>query len=72
MGKRKTADAKTKLKNLLTSTKLDTDIRKSAMTAIAVHFKDKDDLTYLKLQTASDSVLKAHCTWLETYVYGGK
>ena len=39
------------------------------MTAIAVHWKDASDLSYLKSKTASDSVLKAHAAWLKTNVY---
>jgi hypothetical protein len=70
LGKKKTTAAKTKLKGLVTSSKLGKDIRKSAMTAIAVHFRKSSDLTWLTLQTASDSDLKAHTKWLKTNIYG--
>jgi len=70
LGKMKTAAAKSNLKDLVKSTTLSKDVRKSAMTAIAVHFKDSSDLTFLESETASDSDLKAYCAWLKTNVYG--
>ncbi len=69
LGRRKTTAARKSLKSLLENTSLDTDVRMGALTAIAVHFKDKDDIEYLELKTDSDSKLKARCAWLKTNVY---
>ena len=69
LGKRKSSGAKSRLKTLVSTTTLKTDVRKSAMTAIAVHFKSTADLTWMESETASDSKLKSHCAWLSTYIY---
>jgi hypothetical protein len=69
LGKKKTTDAKAGLKTLVSTTTLKTDVRKSAMTALAVHFKSTADLTWMESETASDSDLKGHCAWLSTYIY---
>ena len=69
LGKRKTKAAKTKLKALLESGVVAKNVRIGAMTAIAVHFKDASDLSYLESKTASDPVPKAHAAWLKTNVY---
>ena len=69
LGRQKTSDAKTALKDLVTSTKLGTEVRKAAMSAIAAHWKEAEDLKWFEKQTGSDSALKSHGEWLGTCVY---
>jgi hypothetical protein len=66
LGKQHTSASKTALRDLITDTKLGAEIRKAAMSALVVHWKDADDLTWLSDKTGSHSVLKAHYSWLET------
>ena len=69
LGRKKTKAAKKSLKSLLENTSLDIDVRMGALTAIAVHFKNKGDITYLESKTKSNTKLKARCAWLKTNVY---
>lgn len=69
IGRQNTSDAKTALKDLVTNTKLGTEVRKAAMSAMASTWQSEDDLAWLKREVASDSGLKTHANWLETYVY---
>jgi len=70
LGRRKSSDSKSALKDLVTNGKLGTEVRKGAMTAIAVHWKDAGDLSWLKSKTADDATLSGHAGWLEDHVYG--
>jgi len=70
LGKKGTSTAKTKLKGIVEDGELTKKLRKMAMTAIAVHFKNSDDLTYLESKSKSDSELKDHYKWLKKHVYG--
>jgi hypothetical protein len=42
LGKQKTNDSKKAIKDLITDTKLGAEVRKAAMSALAVHWKDSD------------------------------
>jgi hypothetical protein len=66
LGRQKTSDSKKVLKELITDTKLGAEVRKAAMSALVVHWKNADDLTWLSEKTGSHSDLKAHYSWLET------
>jgi len=69
LGKKKTTVAKTKLKGLVGSSSTDKQVRKSAMTAIAVHWKSLGDLTYLDQKSKGDSDLRAHYLFLKSKIY---
>jgi len=69
LGRKKTSKAKTKLKALVEDTKLKKEVRKGAMSAIAVHWKSSSDLTWLQSKTSSDSELKAYTSWLKSNVF---
>ncbi len=69
LGKRKTSAAKTALKGLVTTGSLDGHVRNSAMTAIAVHWKDPSDLTWMERISRSDSGLRAHYLFLKSRIY---
>ena len=69
LGRKNTTAAKSSLKALFQSGATDTLVRKSAMTAIAVHWKDADDLTYLDARTTGDSELRAHYEFLKSKIY---
>ncbi len=70
LGRQATEDARSALKDLVTESKAATEARKAAMSALAVHFKSESDLAWLAEQTADHAALKAHCTWLQSRVYG--
>jgi hypothetical protein len=69
LGRQGSSDAKAALQDLVTNTKLGTEVRKAAMSAIAAHWKEAEDLKWFEKQTGSDSALKSHCEWLGTCVY---
>jgi hypothetical protein len=70
LGKQQTNDSKRAIKDLITDTKLGAEVRKGAMSALAVHWKDSDDLAWLSEKTGSEAKLKSHYDWLKTRVYG--
>jgi hypothetical protein len=67
LGKRR---SKSTLKDLVTDGKLAKEVRMAAMTAVAVQWKDPDDLSWLASKAGSDSTLSGHAKWLETHVFG--
>ena len=71
LGKRRSSAAKSSLKNLFQSTSLSTLTRKSAMSAVAVHWKDPDDLAYFDTRTRilGDSDLRAHYLFVKSRIY---
>lgn len=69
LGRKKTSAAKEKLKGLLDLASLSTHVRVGAMTAIAVHFKDPGDLSFLESRSRNDATLKARYLWLRSEVY---
>jgi len=69
IGKRKTSGSKGALKTLVENGKVRKEVRQAAMTAVATHFKDADDLTWMWTEAQDNAVLKAHYLWLKRYVY---
>lgn len=69
LGRKNTTAAKSSLKALFESGSTDKMVRKSAMTAIAVHWKDADDLSYFDSKTTGDSDLRAHYLFLKSKIY---
>ena len=67
LGKRR---SKSVLLDLVTDEKLAKEVRMAAMTAVAVQWKDPDDLEWLVSKAGTDSVLSGHAEWLESHVYG--
>jgi hypothetical protein len=59
LGRKKSSKAKTALQAIVEDTKLGKEVRKGAMSAIAVHWKSSSDLTWLQSKTSSDSVRNA-------------
>lgn len=70
LGRKKSTEAKARLKSVLESTSLDIEVRKAAMTAIAAHWKDTGDRSYLASKASGNSVLEGHKAWLDRKVYG--
>ncbi len=70
LGKKGTADAKKKLKSLLENGDLDIKVRIGAMSAIAYHWKDSGDLTYLEKKSKGNTTLSSRYAWLKKHVYG--
>ena len=70
LGKQKSSSSKSALRDLVTDDKLDSAVRMAAMTAIAVHWKDADDLEWLESKAGTDSRLSGHAVWLKTAIYG--
>ena len=70
LGRVGTESAKSRLLGIAGSTSLGTDARAGAMTAVAVHWKDSDDLDALEDRAGTNERLQAHCTFLEQNVYG--
>jgi hypothetical protein len=69
LGRKKTASAKAKLKALLESASVDMNVRIGALSAIAIHWKDADDRSYLDDKSKGNSRLAARFAWLDTNVY---
>lgn len=69
LGKRGGSASKDALKSLFESTSTDQLVRKSAMTAIAVHWKASQDLSYLEARTRDDSDLRAHYEFVKSKIY---
>lgn len=70
LGKKGTAAAKSALFDLFEDGDLKANVRLSAMTAIAVGWKDEGDLDDLEETAAGRSELSARLAWLEEKVYG--
>ena len=69
LGKKKTTAAKTALKDVLESTSAATTVRAAALNAIAEHFKDADDLSYLWSKAKGNDELEARYNHVKTSVY---
>ena len=69
LGRRKVSASKGALEDLVTDRDLGTEVRMAAMTAIAVHWKDADDLEWLESKASTDSRLSGHAAWLKIAIY---
>lgn len=69
LGRKGTSAAKKKLKALLESSSVNVNVRIGALSAIAHHWKDSSDISYLEKQAKSDSKLSSQLTTLKKKVY---
>jgi hypothetical protein len=70
LGKRATSGSKAKLKSILEDDELGDSVRIGALTAIAEHFRDGDDLDYLDSESEGNSALRAQYHHVRSSVYG--
>jgi hypothetical protein len=70
LGRVKSTASKGKLKGLLEDTTQATGMRMAAAAAIAEHWKDSGDLSYLQSKCAGNASLSAHCAVIASKVYG--
>lgn len=70
MGRMTGSTAKSKLKKILEAKSLDTEVRIGALSAIAYHWKDADDLSYLEKESKNDSKLLSAYKDVKKRVYG--
>jgi hypothetical protein len=70
LGRKKSGAAKTALKSLLESEKLNVSVRLGAVSAIAYAWRDSDDLSYLAAKTKDNTRLSAHYIRLKSDVFG--
>ena len=70
LGRVKSTASKGKLKGLLEDTSQATEMRMAAAAAIAEHWKDSGDLSYLQGKCTGNASLSAHCAVIASKVYG--
>jgi hypothetical protein len=70
LGRMKTSGSKDDLKSVLEDSNLSDQVRLSAGTCIAVHWKDSGDMTYLEDHMKGSDALKDQYSYLKTQVYG--
>jgi hypothetical protein len=68
LGRMKTAGSKSKLKGVLETSSLSTEVRLSAAACIAEHWKDSGDISYLS-EKCTGTALSAHLKVLKSKVY---
>ena len=69
LGRVGTSSAKGRLLGIAGSTSLGNDARMAAISGIAAHWKDENDLDALEDRAGSNERLQAHITWLEENWY---
>jgi hypothetical protein len=70
LGRMKSSGSKSALKGLLEDTGARSDVRNAAAAAIAIHWKDEDDLDYLEEKSEGDAKLSPFVGMLKSRVYG--
>ena len=69
LGRVKSSGSKDELKAVLEKSSLGVNVRIAAASAIAEHWKDSGDMSYLEDKCRSNDALKAHYVELKTRVY---
>jgi hypothetical protein len=70
LGRLETSASKGKLKALLEDTSRAVEVRIAAASAIAEHWKDSGDESYLETESEGNATLEAHVAVLKARVYG--